>query len=302
MELNLSINCGFAINRYIEPEAWGQIVGQELGLHNVQFVADLLNPFLSQDYIDSQIIRIRESMKRYDFEVDSIFTSAYTRVNHLMNPDEEARKIWVEWFKKLFDIGARLGAKNGGSHFGILTFPTYTDSSQREKTIEAGVANWQKLSFFAKEIGFDCIIFEPMSVPREMGNTVKETIGLMDRVNANCGVPMKCCLDIGHAPHPDERDPYPWIEKLGAVSPVIHLQQTQLNRSCHWPFTDEYNEQGIIKAEKVLTALEKSGCKKTSLTFELGHREHWDTDFNVISDHKASVDYWKQFVPVRNAK
>ncbi len=298
MDLKLSVNCGFAINRYMEPEAWGKIVGEDLGLHSVQFVADLLNPFLPQDYIDSQIVRIKESMKRNYFSVDSIFTSAYTRVNHLMHPDEEARKIWVEWFKRFFDIGAKLGATNGGSHFGILTFPTYENLSLREEIIDEGVKNWQKLSFYAKEIGFDCIIFEPMSVPREMGNTVQETLDLMARVNANCGVPMKCCLDVGHAPHPDERDPYPWIRKLGAVSPIIHLQQTQINKSNHWAFTDEYNEQGIIKAEKVIEALEESGCEKSLLTFELSHREHWDTDNNVIADHIASVNYWKQFVKV----
>ncbi len=298
MDLQLSVNCGFAINRYVEPEAWGQIIGEELGLHSVQFVADLLNPFLPEEYIQQQIGRIKESMKRYDFTVDSIFTSAYTRVNHLMHPDKKAREIWVEWFKRFFDIGASLGARNGGSHFGILTYPTYNNPELRKAAVEEGVRNWQKLSFYAKEIGFDCLIFEPMSVPREMANTAAEAQDLMNRVNAHCGVPMKCCLDVGHAPHPDERDPYPWIEKLGAVSPVIHLQQTQLHKSCHWPFTDEYNKLGIIKAEKVLEALEKSGCKESLLTFELSHREHWDTDADVIADHKASVDYWKRYVKV----
>lgn len=61
--------------------------------------------------------RIKEVSKRYDFAVDSIFTSAYTRVNHLMNPDEEARAFWLEWFKKLLKIGRELGAVTGGKSF-----------------------------------------------------------------------------------------------------------------------------------------------------------------------------------------
>ncbi|MDF2613748.1 MAG: putative D-erythrulose-phosphate dehydrogenase protein [Clostridia bacterium] len=296
MELKLSINCGFAINRYVEPEAWGQIVGEELGLHSVQFVADLLNPFLPEDYVDSQIKRIIEAGKRYDFSVDSIFTSAFTRVNHLMHPDEEMRKIYLEWFKKLLIIGSKLGAKTGGSHFGILTFDTINNPDKKKRVVEAGIKGWQELSYFAKEIGYEALIFEPMSVPREFANTVAETKELMSAVNANCGVPMKVCLDIGHAPHPDERDAYPWILALGADSPVVHLQQTVFNKSNHWPFTPEYNEQGYITAERVIECLEKSGCEKTLLTFELSHREHWDTDGNVIADHKASVDYWRQFV------
>lgn len=298
MDLKLSVNCGFAINRYVEPEAWGQIVGEELGLHSVQFVADLLNPFLPEAYVNDQIKRILEASMKYDFKVDSIFTSAYTRVNHLMHPDEAMRRIYLEWFKKLFAIGAKLGAKTGGSHFGILTFDTINNPEKKKKVIEAGIKGWQELSFFAQELGYESLIFEPMSVPREFANTIGETRELMNAVNAHCGVLMKVCLDLGHAPHPDERDAYPWITALGKDSPVIHLQQTVLNKSNHWPFTPEYNEQGYIKAEKVIEYLEKAGCKESLLTFELSHREHWDTDGNVIADHKASVDYWKQFVSV----
>jgi hypothetical protein len=118
----------------------------------------------------------------------------------------------------------------------------------------------------------------------------------MARVNARCGVPMKCCLDVGHAPHPDERDPYPWIEQLGGVSPVIHLQQTVLHKSNHAPFTPEFNETGIIKGEKVMAALKKSGCMDALLAFEISHREHYDTEFRIIDDLAQSVAYWRQFV------
>jgi len=296
MDLKLCINCGFAINRYVEPEVWGRIVGEELGLKSVQFVADLLNPFLPDDIVKSQICRIRQSMKHYGFQVDSIFTSAFTRVNHIVHPDASVRTMWLDWFEKLFRIGAELGATSGGSHFGILTFDIYNDVEKRKRFTETGIENWQKLTFKAKELGYECLMFEPMSVPREFANTVAETKRLMDAVNENSGVPMRICLDIGHSPHPDERDCYPWIEALGAVAPMIHIQQSVVGKSNHWPFTKEYNEQGYIAPDKVIEALEKSGCKKSLLTFELSHREHWDTDWQVIEDHKASVDYWRQYV------
>jgi len=129
-----------------------------------------------------------------------------------------------------------------------------------------------------------------------MGNTAAEAQSLMERVNARCGVPMRCCLDIGHAPDPGERDPYPWIERLGAVSPVIHLQQTVLNRSNHAPFTREFNAEGIIKGERVMESLRKSGSTDSLLCFEISHREHHDTDSRIIDDLKESVRYWRQFV------
>lgn len=300
MQLKLGINLGFAINRYIEPEVWARIVDEELNLRHVQFVADLLNPFLPQDYIQGQIKRIRAATQQHGISVDGLFTSAYTRVNHLMHPDERAREIWLGWFKGLLDIGAALGAKTAGSHFGILTFASYDDPQRREFLIEEGVRGWQQLSFYAKELGYESLVFEPMSVPREMANTVAETCALLDRVNAHCGVPMKVCLDVGHAPHPGERDPYPWIEQLGAVSPVVHLQQTVLHRSNHAPFTEEHNRTGIITPERVLAALEKSGCKEALLAFEIGHREHYDTDFRILEDLKASVDYWRPYIQEAN--
>lgn len=298
MNLKLGINLGFAINRYMEPEEWTRIVSEDLGLKHVQFVADLLNPFWPKDYIEEQIGRIKNSIDEYGICIDSIFTSAFTRVNHLMHPDEKARKIWLKWFKDLLAIGARLGAKTGGSHFGILTFKSYNDEIMRNQLIYEGIKGWQGLSFYAKELGYECLIFEPMSVPREMANTVEETIELMEAVNRNSGIPLKVNLDIGHAPDPKERDPYTWIERLGAHSPVIHIQQTELNRSQHWPFIPEYNNKGIIHPEKVLKALEKSGAEESLLVFEISHREHFDTDFRVIEDLKASVDYWRPHVPV----
>jgi sugar phosphate isomerase/epimerase len=127
-----------------------------------------------------------------------------------------------------------------------MTFDTYDNPDKRKFILDEAVRGWQVLSFYAREKGYECLTFEPMSVPREMANTVGETKELLDRVNAHSGVPLKVCLDIGHAPHPNERDPYLWIEQLAAVSPVIHLQQTVLHKSNHAPFTEEYNKTGII--------------------------------------------------------
>jgi sugar phosphate isomerase/epimerase len=296
MSFRLGTNLGFAINKYLEPEVWSKIVARDLELKYVQFVADLLNPFLPKEYIDSQIKRINTVTKFYGIQIESLFTSAFTRVNHLMNPDEEARKIWLNWFKTFLEIGAAFGAKNLGSHFGILTFHDYDDPKRREFIIEQGVKGWQELSFYAKDLGYEALIFEPMSVPREMANTVGETKALLDRVNARCGVPMKVCLDIGHAPDPSERDPYPWIEQLADVSPVIHLQQTVLNKSNHAPFTAEANKDGIIKGEKVMECVRKSGCTDSFFAFEISHREHYDSEFRIISDLKESVKYWRQYI------
>ncbi len=301
IKLSLGVNLGFAINKYFEPEVWPRVV-REMGVDRVQFVADVLNPLLPEEWVNRQIDKTLVFMKEYDVQVTSVFTSAFTRINHLMNPDAEAREFYVQFFKRFFEMGARLGAKSGGSHFGIMTFTDYEDPDRRRYLIDEGVKNWQKVSRFAADCGFDFITFKPMSVEREMANTVDDSLYLMNRVNEDAKVPMRLIIDIGHAPNPDEWDPYPWLERAGKYSPIVHLQQSQLGKSMHWPFTEEYNKQGHITAEKVIESLIRGGAEECELILELSHREHRDIEPHIIPDHKESIAYWKPFVERENAK
>lgn len=294
--LKLGINLGFAINKYVEPEVWTRIVAEDLGIKYVQFVADLLNVFLPPDIVDRQVERINVCTQKHDLAITSTFTSAFTRVNHFMHPDADIRKAWLNWFKRFADISVQMGARTTGSHFGILTFADYDDVQRREYIIEEGIKNWQELSWYCKELGMEYLNFEPMSIPREMANTVEDTKELLARLNDGAGIPFKVCLDVGHAPHPNDRDPYRWVRELGSVSPIIHIQQTEKDHSRHWPFTEEYNKLGIIHGEPLIEAIEQSGATEAEIIFELSHREAWSTEFRIIQDHIESVNYWRQFI------
>lgn len=296
MAFRLGIDLGFVRSRYQEPEVWTRIVREELGLGYVSIVADILNPDWPEEYLQKLVDQLKRLMSTYDIKAEACFTSALTRTPHLTHHDADMRRYYINWFKKFFNMSAKLGCRMGGSHFGSMSFADYNDPGRRLMIIEEAAKGWQELSFYAKELGFEYLLFEPMSVPREMGNTVGECRQMMEMVNANSAIPMKVCLDIGHAPHPDERDPYPWIEQLGKDSPMLHLQQTVLHKSNHSPFTKECNETGIIKPELVMQALEKSGATDALLAFEISHREHFDTEFKVIEDLKESVDYWRPYV------
>jgi sugar phosphate isomerase/epimerase len=213
-----------------------------------------------------------------------------------MHPDAKIRKVWLDWFKKFADISRQMGAFTTGSHFGILTFADYDDPKRREHIIGEALKNWKELSWHCKDLGMSHMIFEPMSIPREMANTVEDTKELLERLNDGAGIPFKLCLDVGHAPHPNDRDPYRWVRELGKVSPIIHIQQTEKDHSRHWPFTEEYNKIGLIHGEPLLAALEQSGAEGAEILFEISHREAWSTEFRIIQDHVESVNYWRQFV------
>lgn len=296
LNLKLGVNMGFAANKYVEPEVWTQIVGERLGLKYVQFVADLLNAFLPDKVIEQQVERIQAGAERYGLAITSTFLSSYTRVNHFMHPDHEQRQVWLDWFKRFARLSRQLGANSTGGHPGILTFRDYEDEERRELAISEGIKHWQELSWYCKDLGMAYMIFEPMSVPRELANTVEDTRALLDRLNDGAGLPFKLCLDVGHAPHPADRDPYRWLRELGAVSPIVHIQQTEPDHSRHWPFIEPYNSSGIIVPEKVIAALEESGAADVELIFELYHREAWSSEFSIIEDHRKSVEYWRPYV------
>ena len=101
MSIRLGLNLGFAVNRFSEPEEWTRICHQELGIKYIQFTADLLNPSLPDDILNSHLKRIVKGCEINGLIIQSTFTGAFTRVNHLAHPDHEIRNYWINWFKKI---------------------------------------------------------------------------------------------------------------------------------------------------------------------------------------------------------
>jgi len=297
----LGINAGFAINRFPEPEVWLRIVGEDLGLRYVQFVADLLNPFLPPEVIGDQTARVRESARRYNVKIDTTFMSAFTRVNHLLHPDALQRDVWFDWFKRWLKIAADLGARGSGGHFGILSVTDFKNKEQRALRIKEGVSSWQQLARFGSERGLQFLIIEPMSIPREMAATIDSAKQLLETLNgASLPIPIRLCLDVDHGDlgSPDQRDrnPYAWLKELSHLSPVIHIKQSTPNKGGHWPFTQEHNRMGTIQAPRVLESISASGAEEVVLLLEISHRERYPAENRVLDDLRDSVRYWRRFV------
>ena len=294
-ENNLGINLGFANNRFPEPEVWTDIVANKLGLHKVQFVADILNPMLmlyDTEYYYEQINKTVECIAKHNIKVTSMMTSSFTRVNHFAHPDKRYKDAWLVWFNDLLDMGKKFGAKSAGSHFGILTVQSL---GNKDKLYKEAIHYWAELSTIAKDLNYDFLFFEPMSVDREFGNTIEKTEQMLNDLNEVSAIPFKVCLDVGHAPHPTQRDYKVWMKRLAKDSPIIHLQQTTLNSSNHSPFTSTYNDNGIIDPYWIINLLNESGLSP-ELDFEIGFREKDEIEPTVINDLVESVNYWKQCI------
>lgn len=292
-ENNLGINLGFANNRFPEPEVWINIVKNDLNINKVQFVADILNPFIKHydaDYYNEQINKTVSCTKSNHIEITSMMTSSFTRVNHFAHCDKSYRKVWLNWFTDFLEMGNKFGASSAGSHFGILTVESL---KEKDKFYKEAVDCWVELSRIAKDLGYSNMFFEPMSVDREFGNTIENTKQILDDLNDKSYIPFTLCLDVGHAPHPSQRDYREWVKQLAAYSSIVHLQQTTFGSSNHSPFTDKYNESGVVDPEFIISTLNDLGVSP-ELDLEISFREKHEVEPTVIADLKESVNYWKQ--------
>jgi sugar phosphate isomerase/epimerase len=304
MKVKLGINTGFAINRFPEPDDWVGVVADELGLDTVQFTADLLNPFLPSDLVAREVEKIVGLCARKGVRVQTTFTSAFTRVNHLMHPDPDIQHVWVDWFRRFFQVSRDLGAEGAGSHFGIMSVRDNADPEVREKRIDQAVRAWRELSVFGAEIGLKYLLFEPMSVPREVAETIAATEDILRRCSEGFAIPMCVCLDVDHgdlqSADPRDTDPHAWIRAFGRVSPCIHIKQSLRDKGGHYPFTAKYNEQGKIVPAEILDTMRGTGIEECTLLLEISHRERWPTDYTVVEDLKESVAYWRPAIEAAN--
>jgi sugar phosphate isomerase/epimerase len=292
----LGINLGFALNKWQRPNEWTEVVN-EIGLNDVQMVASLCNPFWTWDVKRRIVAEINDYCAKYNIRVRSIFTDAMTRVPHLMTTKDDEHTMWFNWLKEMLELGRAMGAKTGGSHLGIHSFK-HVDYPKVENQI--ALTDWKKLADYAHdELDYVKLIFEPMSVPRENAYTIEDTLKWQYDLGHKFGI----CLDVGHAPGPrgQNRNYVEWIRKVGAYSPVVHLQQTTEdpeNPGCalssdHRPFTKE----GLIDPWTVMNELWETGNHDAFLCFEIGHRESWENEGNgpnkIIEDLSRSVNLWK---------
>jgi sugar phosphate isomerase/epimerase len=301
MKIHLGINNCFAVKRWPEPLRWGGIVRETLGLQLVQFSLDLLDPRTEESGRREMLEQIRAACGEYELRLSSVFTglAAYSS-NMLLHPSHLMRMDALAWYERAIELSGELGGTAAGGHWGALSCQDYADSNRREYLEEFLFEALGYLADVAKQAGLQRLLWEPMPLFREAPATIREAERLHGKANRNTAVPIDFCLDLGHqctaGAQGEDRDPYEWLRRLGAVCPYIHLQQTDGEADHHWPFTEPYNASGIIHPDRVLDSLEQAGVGEARLVFEIIHPFE-DSEQRVIEDLKASVDYWKGYLP-----
>lgn len=292
----LGLNLIGHANRFPEPEVWTKLVREEFDLDTVSFSTDFVDPLWPQPIIDAYVDRTLKYLQKYNLSVPSLFFGVFTRRSLIMASDPAIRTMWFEWYKGFVRLAVSLGAQTAGSPFGVISVYDASDPQRRKMRIDEAIRLWHELSWYAKDNGLSSLNFETMSTQREIPDTIESTRELFSRMNENAGVPTFVCQDVGHAPHPSQRDRYKWLRELGSITNIVHLQQSDENNSRHWPFTPEYNAIGSVDPQKTLDAIEASGVTEMYLGFEIFHRESAEQEPRVIPEIKQSVEYWRTFL------
>ena len=164
LRLGLDLNC--FTNRYTEPEEWTRIVN-ELGIKEVQFNADIIDPWLPWK-IQKRLIR--ETLKFCE-ERDILISNSFGGHNHHQNffghPDADAARWYEGFYERMIRQTALLGAKGVGTCYAITTVKSAADPVKKKAILQRAAQSYIRLSRIAKKEGLEYLLFETTSVPRE---------------------------------------------------------------------------------------------------------------------------------------
>lgn len=304
-QIDLGVNNCFAVKRWPRATEWAEIVSSELGLDIVQLSFDLLDP-RAKRHLRSQLIEeVKDSCKDRGIRLHSTFTGlGIYSFNLLMDPRKAARLDAMDLYGNMIDVSSLLGASATGGHLAAMSQGDYQNQKTREQRIGELISSLLELSAKAAEQR-QGLLWEPMPIAREPPSTIGEAERLHKRVNHDSKTWIDFCIDTGHQcpwellekpqRNRDDLDIYSWLRKLGSITPVVHLQQTDGKGDRHWPFTRRYNKRGIIEPSKLVEAIEESGASKTLLALEIIHP--FEAPENaVLDDLKESVHYVKEHI------
>ena len=300
MGFTLSVNTNPLVNRFAEPEDVINVLADDIGIGHIQLVHEFINPSWQATTVKRLTDRMAQACASKRAKITSMMTGPYGRLNHFTHPDAEVRAYYVKWFKGMADIASDLGCPAIGTQFGIFTYRDYDDGARRAELMQVALDCWRDLAEHARARGITWMFWEPMSVGRELGHTLKDTQDLQDWIDAaDFPIPFRPMIDIDHgdvsSPNPDDVDPYAWAKTFATQSPIIHIKQSTMNKGGHWPFTAQYNENGRITPQKLIEAVEAGRGYDNELCLELAFREREPTDRSVVAALRESVEYWAPY-------
>lgn len=293
----LSINTGFAVNRFTDLKNFSSFVKDFLNIEYIQLTSDFLMLNMNDKYVYTHAEKLAKELNKKNIKINSTFTGTFSRLNHLSHPNKEHQNYWLKWFKRFFKISKNFGAHYSGSHLGILGLDEKKITKVLKKRL---INNWLTLSEYAYKIGLKGIIWEPMSATREFGETISKTKNIQKLLNAKTKNRFFLCLDVAHGDETSKNsadyNPYAWLKEFRLESPVIHLKQKIKHQYNHLPFVSKNNCKGIINNKKVINILNQGNLENQELSLELNFKERNAAENKLKKEVLDSINYWKKVI------
>ena len=111
MSHKLILNTGFMVNRFNDYETFFQFL-KSINISNIQLTVSLFNFNLNNKDYFKQIDDFKKKSIINNIQISSVFTDAFTRLNHLSNTNANISNYWYEKFKIFVKTASILGAEN----------------------------------------------------------------------------------------------------------------------------------------------------------------------------------------------
>lgn len=295
-QIVLGINTCFAVKRWSRPEQWARIVSDELGLSDVQFSLDLLPPSASESTAATHAREVRDVAEAHGIRVRSVFTGLAAYASNLLLADAPSERDAAEqWYRRMIDLTALIGADGVGGHIGAFTVESFRDATRRDGLRSELIQRLRRLGAHASETGLDYLLFENLALPREPGHTIQESHEL-EAALADSPARWRLCLDLGHPAAlrtggPSD-EPTAWLAEHWRSTPVVQLQQSPRGADHHAAFTHANNSAGLVHRDEVLVALMEWDAPEIELHLEVIPAHEADDDV-VLAELVESVRYWQ---------
>ncbi len=293
--MRFGVNLSFAIKRWPSPDEWAPFVKYKLGLDYVQFTFDLIDPFWPKERVRTFVRSIKKAVKKYGINIDSCFGGlAYYTYNMLLHPQVEAREVALNWWKRAIDLTSELGVEKMGAPFGAMSVIEYSDSKLKQERYDFLVNSLMRIADYAYSKGIRTILLEPTPIKRELfwdKNSINKVLNDLRFAKSKFSL----VFDVGHflfkPIYGNNSTLSPWIKELKDKIEIIHLQQTNGERDCHWDFSKE----GMVNLNNLAIILRKNNLDnvpiflETFYDFELSDRI---VEENMIKSIKRIKTIW----------
>jgi sugar phosphate isomerase/epimerase len=257
--MKLGLNLSFAVKRWMEPDILAALVADDLGIANVQFTFDLLDPWWPEEARDGLAADYRAAFARKGVSIDAAFggLASYT-YPQLLAPDGRVRAISLAFFKRAVDMALALGAPVMGTPVGGMSNRDSGDPARRRERYLEMLSLVRALAAYGAERGLGEIHVEATPLFTEFPHSPEASVGLMEDL-AGTPIPVKLLIDWGHALYRPllgpEADIDLWFARCGPHVGSIHLQQTDGLLDRHWDFT----AGGLVTPELIREATGRAG-------------------------------------------